>query len=235
MGNTCRVYLNVDTKLRWKCAKDHEWDAPPYSIKAGFLCPYCAGNARLTIEQMQKLAKTRGGKCLSKKYINSVTKLTWQCAEEHKWKAVPASVVSGRWCAICIGSRNEQFCRSQFEAIFGDKFPKVRPDWLISDKGWLMELDGYCERLNVAFEYQGEQHYKEIKNFFHKDSSLQEQKKRDKLKKRLCKKNDVILIEIPYTVPRENLKAYILKQREKFTGLDIYFQTKVQKKWASSG
>ena len=41
-----------------------------------------------TIEEMQKLAEERGGKCLSKKYRNRYSKLTWQCKEGHQWDAI---------------------------------------------------------------------------------------------------------------------------------------------------
>ena len=34
---------------------------------------------KLTIEQMQALAQAKNGVCLSKKYIDSKTKLRWQC------------------------------------------------------------------------------------------------------------------------------------------------------------
>jgi len=43
--------------------------------------------------------------------------------------------------------------------MFNDIFPAQRPLWLINARGHQMELDGYCQKLNLAFEYQGEQHF----------------------------------------------------------------------------
>ncbi len=42
-------------------------------------CPECNGTRvkRNTIERMQTIAEDRGGRCLSKKYSNSETKLDW--------------------------------------------------------------------------------------------------------------------------------------------------------------
>ena len=59
--------------------------------------------AKLTIEQMQALAKKRNGKCLSRVYVNSRRKLLWRCAQGHEWEAVPDSVNAGTWCPPCAG------------------------------------------------------------------------------------------------------------------------------------
>jgi len=32
---------------------------------------------------MQQVAKKRGGKCLSEKYVNAKTKLEWECRKGH--------------------------------------------------------------------------------------------------------------------------------------------------------
>lgn len=54
------------------------------------------------LEYMQEFAKERGGKCLSKKYINMTTHLKWECKEDHVWSAIPTCVISrGQWCAKC--------------------------------------------------------------------------------------------------------------------------------------
>jgi len=40
-------------------------------------------------------------KCLSDDYIDSKTKLRWECKQGHQWEAVPSSIKSGRWCPVC--------------------------------------------------------------------------------------------------------------------------------------
>ena len=52
---------------------------------------------------MHKIAAERNGKCLSTEYINSKTKLKWECAEGHTWEVTPDSVKRGIWCRICSG------------------------------------------------------------------------------------------------------------------------------------
>jgi len=60
---------------------------------------------RLTIEEMHELAKNRGGKCLSEVYIDSHTKLQWECKEGHAFWMEPNNVKQGQWCPICARSR----------------------------------------------------------------------------------------------------------------------------------
>nr|WKN35940.1 zinc-ribbon domain-containing protein [Tunicatimonas sp. TK19036] len=58
------------------------------------------------IEEMQYLARKRGGLCLSDLYINSKSKLWWQCAEGHRWQATPFSVkIRKSWCPFCANNR----------------------------------------------------------------------------------------------------------------------------------
>lgn len=55
----------------------------------------------LTIEELQAIAATHGGRCLSTHYVNANTRLKWECAEGHRWLAIPNSVKRGTWCLIC--------------------------------------------------------------------------------------------------------------------------------------
>jgi len=110
-------YVNVATKLLWRCEKGHEWWAKPNSIRNGAWCPKCAGLQKLTIEEMREIARERGGKCLSEQYVNGVTKLKWQCSKGHVWEAVPTSVKYGRWCMVCARKPKGMICEMREVAI----------------------------------------------------------------------------------------------------------------------
>jgi hypothetical protein len=60
---------------------------------------------KYTIEDMQKLAEERGGKCLSEEYDGVSSKLEWQCKYGHTWKALPSNVMRGTWCPYCAGKK----------------------------------------------------------------------------------------------------------------------------------
>ncbi|MEE8402450.1 MAG: hypothetical protein V3R93_01715, partial [Candidatus Hydrothermarchaeaceae archaeon] len=55
------------------------------------------------LKEMQNYAKSQGGECLSKEYINNSTKLKFRCKDGHVWKASPAKIKMGRWCHVCSG------------------------------------------------------------------------------------------------------------------------------------
>jgi thiol-disulfide isomerase/thioredoxin len=95
-------YSGAGKKLKWKCSEGHIWEATANSVNRGSWCLKCSGNERLTIEEMRQIASERGGKCLSTEYVNSSTKLKWQCAEGHVWEAMPSTIKNrNSWCKIC--------------------------------------------------------------------------------------------------------------------------------------
>lgn len=53
------------------------------------------------------LAKNKHGKCLSEKYINTDTKMLWQCRYGHRWEAIVKNVLyKNKWCPYC--SKNKK-------------------------------------------------------------------------------------------------------------------------------
>lgn len=113
-------------------------------------------------------------------------------------------------------SSKEDQCREIFERLFNTKFPTKRPNFLVNPAtGKNLELDGYNELLQLAFEYDGEHHYN-FPNTFHKTrEDFDKQQERDKYKRLVCEKKDITVITIPYTVPPQNLEAYIIENLKK--------------------
>lgn len=96
-------YYNNSTKMLWQCEDGHTWKACYKSVARGSWCPYCAGLVQKSIIECIKLAEKMGGKCLSNTYINSRTRLKWECDRGHVWMAFFRDVNSGHWCMKCSG------------------------------------------------------------------------------------------------------------------------------------
>ena len=109
-------------------------------------------------------------------------------------------------------SKGEIECKRVLEKIFNRPFNKYRPNFLrnpITGGNNNLELDCYNEDIKIAVEYNGRQHY-EFVPFFHKNrEAFMNQKYRDELKRIYCKENNVLLIEVPYTVKIKDIERYI--------------------------
>lgn len=115
-------------------------------------------------------------------------------------------------------SKGEVECRRVLEKIFNCSFDKCRPDFLRNDVtggNYNLEIDCYNPRLRLGIEYNGVQHYK-YTPFFHKNKeSFYNQKYRDELKRRMCRDNKVVLIEVPYDVKLEKIEGYLIEELRK--------------------
>lgn len=219
------IYLGNKKRLKWRCKDGHEWMATPSNIKKNNQwCRPCWKNYEAGqhtknhngLEEAKKIAIERGGKCLSNEYIGNKEKMSWQCEEGHQWEADLSCVKNSKtWCPQCNKNFKENLCREILKDITGYEFPLIKPDWLRSEKGFKMELDGFNEQLNLAFEYHGEQHYREIPYFTDEKKTFEQRVRYDKLKEETCKKNNVKLIVIPYTVSVSKLPAFIYKEIKK--------------------
>lgn len=55
-----------------------------------------------------RIAARRRGACLSESHKNSLTALEWQCANGHRWRAIPNSIRQGHWCKQCADAKRRK-------------------------------------------------------------------------------------------------------------------------------
>lgn len=213
-----------------RCAKGHEWDLTPHQLLRGSWCAVCDGqrlsynndqNHDAYLKRYQDLATSRGGALLSPEYLGSGTRLKWKCSDGHTWEQKPSHVLKGTWCPECANGLSERYVRSVLEHLTGHSFPKKRPAWLQSDFAKRLELDGYSEKLGIAFEYQGAQHYVDLPHFRSTYSDLPRRKSLDEHKRRACLEKGVLLLEIPYTWHKNEIPARVSTEISQAMGLSF--------------
>lgn len=98
------TFLKKCKSIRFECQIGHQWEVVTHKALHSLWCPECNGNkpVRNTIELMRQIAADRNGRCLSEKYINSESKLEWECEKGHRWFANSHGVKNkGTWCKLC--------------------------------------------------------------------------------------------------------------------------------------
>ena len=173
-----------------------------------------------TIKKIKALAKSRGGKLLSKKYIKQHQRLKFICKFGHRFDQNANNLLRPEiWCPECSSGLGERMTRIAFQRIFKKKFVKMRPEWLKNADGNLLELDGYNEKLKLAFEHQGKQYFIKKPHFhkswkkYNRDRYLENAA----LKKKICRKKGVKLViikDVPNSTKINQLK-YFIKEKLK--------------------
>ena len=203
-------YKNSTTHYLWECSEGHQWKAKYSNIKTGKGCPECL---KIPFEYFVDLITNKEGQIITtqEEYEGVRTKIKYTCKEGHNCESIGSSLKRGVWCLECQMSLCERTCRKIFEYLFNKPFVKSRhlknP---LTNKG--IELDGYNKELKIAFEYNGQQHYKRIPYWHKEEKDFEEQQERDNITEKLCQQEEIKLIIIPYTVKYEDLYAYIVKQ-----------------------
>jgi len=102
LSKKCR---GSNAKHEWQCKNGHKWKTTPSVVRRGKWCPVCSGKQKHSIEDMVRLAKMRGGRCLSQEYAGVGSQLLWECINGHQWQSRPSGVIKGNWCPACAGNR----------------------------------------------------------------------------------------------------------------------------------
>lgn len=99
------------------------------------------------IEELRVLASKKGGRLLSRAYVNDRTKVKWACHAGHTWRAIPSNVSRGSWCPACarIAVNKPKFER-EFRAL--KKYATTKGGKLLSKEygGSQVHLRWQCKR-----------------------------------------------------------------------------------------
>jgi hypothetical protein len=143
------------SKAMWTCRNSEH---PPFPaviakvIHSGQWCPLCWQERReppqpaIPREAVEEKVRQLGGEIVKVEgdgvWKSSKTRVVVRCANGHEWPADASNLLyAGSWCPNCL-NKGERIVRAIFEVTFGGKFPKSKPEWLVSKKGRKLELDG---------------------------------------------------------------------------------------------
>ncbi len=223
------VYNLSNSKVIITCKKHGDFEQTPNNHLI-FDCPKCGTEnshniTRKTTENFIIESKTVHGDLYD--YTNTVYTSAFDnvditCKIHGVFSQIARSHTQGYGCQKCSALKNEKESIEIIERITNMKFIKKRHEFLKSEKGANLELDGYNEELKLAIEYNGKQHY-EIVEHFHRNGmvDLLRQIKNDTIKQVECTKNNIYLISIPYYVTDK--ETFIKNEYENYEFLRSYF------------
>lgn len=208
-------YEKINSKIKVRCSVcNHEWFALPKNLLyCKSSCPNCYGHFKKTTKQFKEmvynLVKTEYS--VLGEYVGSKEKILMKhnfCG--HEWLIQPNKFVQGRRCPKCKEShgelairdfldRNHIMFKSQYKI---DECKDLRP--LPFDFAIFIQ-----DKLTGLIEYQGKQHYCNI-DFFGANGRFEKQQQRDNIKREYCKKQNIPLIEIPYTI--KNIDNFLIEE-----------------------
>lgn len=133
-------------------------------------------------------------------YVNSQIKVKIGCAKHGEFLQTPNNHLSGSGCPLCYQSKGENAVK-----LFLDKqsIPYISQYKITNELAlfWNAEtfrVDFYLPEQNKIIEFNGKQHYEEVKCFHKEGSEFEKQKIRDEKLRKWCKSNKVSLLEIKY-------------------------------------
>lgn len=175
-----QINLMKKKKIKIGCKEHGYFFEFPSKHLNGFGCPTCQF-IKLSFEAHTKYDYSKVI------YKDESTQVEILCPEHSSFWQRPYSHKQGNGCPKCKESKGERRIREYLENI---NIPYIQ-EFILPNK---KRIDFYIEEINLGIEFDGKQHFEDIKFF----DSLQIIQERDKLKNQYCKDNNIDLLRIPY-------------------------------------
>lgn len=222
-GTTIMIgpYNGRDYHTLFKCTIcDYEWETSPgsfYTNKNNCMCPKCKGkNNSIRCKKnpedfLKEIAQINPDIEILGDYITTATKIKYKCKKcGYIGESTPNHLLRGHGCPQCNISIGENIIKNLLNINNIEFIPQfaINIDTDINSSGKAF-IDFYIPSLNIAIEYNGQQHYKPVERFGGK-LKFEKQQKRDEFVRNYCKENNIKLIEIDYTNNTINsIKSYL--------------------------
>ena len=226
-------YTLCQNKVCIICPEHGEFWKTPNSHLSGQGCPKCAiegahKDAMLKKEEVIKRFREIHGDKYNYSLVdyNGVDRLVdIICPKHGVFKQTPYRHMIGNGCPKCSNSQGENAIirvLDKYNVKYEYQY-KILLNLTLWGKKEL-RVDFYLPQENMMIEYNGIQHYEEVKHFHEKDNGFEKQRARDRKLKKWCEDNNIKLLVIKYT-QKERIEE-ILKQH---INLDKYEKNYTQK------
>ncbi|PCJ22708.1 MAG: hypothetical protein COA94_08870 [Rickettsiales bacterium] len=204
-GKLLTPYVRSDVKVSVKCKQDHIFSCTPKSIKSGKWCSECPIQKKINAKN---IIEKKGGELLSK-YSRETTIIRVRCGRGHIFKTTQKKVLLRKWCPMCSGSRGEIECSVYLNSKGIEFFKEVKGKNLEKIDIHKVDIknrrfDFYVPSHNLLIEYDGRQHFSDIK--FYNGTPFKERQKIDKDK-------TIVALECGYNVLRiDNNSSHVIRR-----------------------
>lgn len=214
-------FVHTDQHILCKCRIcGNEWMAHPRSIL--YLhegCPTCGNikkwdsRGRITTDEFKRrMLQINPDIEIIGEYKGSHELIKCRCKKcGVEWESYACNLQNqSAGCPLCPQSLGEQ----RMMKLLKDKGRNVRSQYVFKDCVYKQPLrfDAYDIDQNIAYEYQGQQHYYPV-SFYGDKEKAQEQFEegliRDKIKVDYCKEHNITLVTIPYW-DFDDMERYII-------------------------
>jgi rubredoxin len=137
-------YVNASKSLSIKCPKGHTFNRRWNRLKKKRDCPHCGKEARkLGVRYIKNKVKNLGIKLISKEYIDSHTKMDFECPRGHTFRAKwNGGIDKGHGCPQCAGNKKltiiqvRNFVESAGYTLITEEYTNNNTDLkILCDKG----------------------------------------------------------------------------------------------------
>lgn len=135
-----KEYINLKTKMRYRCECGEESSIRFYDFKSGHRCAKCYGNEKHKFEDVYNKFKEKGCELLETAYINAHTKMKYRCSCNNESSIKFNDFQNGNRCMKCSGK--EKLTYEDVYNYFIDQGCKLLDTEYINNK---TEMKYICE------------------------------------------------------------------------------------------
>ena len=211
------IYVNTNTKIIITCTEHGDFEQLPLHHIKGVGCSKCANNYNKTNPEFIEISNTKHNNKYNYDktiFLNNNKKVIITCPQHGDFEQLPYHHIKGFGCKKCSDSKGELFIDNYLiNNNINFSRNKTFEDCKYKSK---LKFDFYLIEHNICIEYDGIQHYKPVEYFGGLESLILGQK-RDRIKNKYCKNNNIKLFRIKYS---DNIEKKLEKIKNYINDLD---------------